>query len=226
MSGMPPETFAPAPVPPIPWEQPGYPVMKALFETIGLFFTRPREAFRRMPITPNIGRPIAYLILLGWVAIAAEQVYSVVLQSILPMNDMFGMKMQEMGMAGGAVRAVVVVILAPVLLLVFLFVWSGIVHVFLLLVGGANSGFLTTVRVLCYAGTSHLWGLLPVCGGLIGAVWGIVLQILGIAEAHRTTTGKAALAVLLPLLLCCVCVGIVFALMGATILALLRGGSQ
>ena len=55
MSGMPPETFAPAPVPPIPWEQPGTPLLKGFFETIGLFFTRPREAYRRMPTTPNLG---------------------------------------------------------------------------------------------------------------------------------------------------------------------------
>jgi hypothetical protein len=226
MSGMPPDTFAPAPVPPIPFEQPGYPFLKGFFETIALFFTRPREAYRRMPTTPNLGRPLVYLIVLGWLGIAVEQVYSLALQSVLPMNEMFGGKFPGMEMGTTTVRAVAVILFAPILLLVVLFVWSGIVHLCLMLAGGANTGFLTTVRVLCYAGTSHLWGLLPVCGGLVGAVWGIVLQILGLAEAHRTTTGKAALAVLLPLLLCCACIGLCFALMGATILSLLRGGSQ
>jgi hypothetical protein len=221
---MPPETFAPAPQRPIPWEDPGTPVAKALFETIGLFLSSPREAYRRMPTTPEVARPILYYVILGWVAILVGQIYDFALRSVLPMQSLFGDQMSELGFGGGgAFTAIVVVVIAPILLVVALFVVSGIIHLFLMMVGGANSGFLTTCRVVCYAGTTQVFGLVPVCGGLISAVWGIVLEIIGLAEAHRTTMGKAALAVLLPLVLCCTCIGIAFALAGATILSFLRG---
>jgi hypothetical protein len=72
-----------------------------------------------------------------------------------------------------------------------------------MIVGGANNGFEATVRVVCYAQTAQLAGIVPFCGGLIAAIWAIVLYVIGLATAHRTTQGKAVLAVLLPVVLCC-----------------------
>jgi hypothetical protein len=108
---------------------------------------------------------------------------------------------------------------APIFVLLGVFIWSAIVHLFLLLVGGATAGFASTVRVVCYAGTVQVFQIVPFCGGLIGFVWGIVLYIIGIAAAHRTSQGKAALAVLLPLVLCCVCVAVLAVAFGTAIAA-------
>ena len=35
--------------------------------------------------------------------------------------------------------------------------------------------------------------LIPVCGGVIAAVWGIVVNCIGLARAHETDTGRAVL---------------------------------
>jgi len=45
--------------------------------------------------------------------------------------------------------------------------------------------------------------MIPFCGGMIAGVWNIVLEIIGLARAHETDTGKAVLAVLLPIIVCC-----------------------
>ena len=45
--------------------------------------------------------------------------------------------------------------------------------------------------------------LIPVCGGVIAAVWGIVVNCIGLARAHETDTGRAVLAILLPVVGCC-----------------------
>jgi len=100
-----------------------------------------------------------------------------------------------------------------------IFIWSAIVHLFLMLVGGANTGFASTVRVVAYSSTVQIVQVIPLCGGTIAAVWALVLYIIGLAIAHRTTQGKSALAVLLPLALCCVCVAILVAAFGAAIAA-------
>jgi hypothetical protein len=50
--------------------------------------------------------------------------------------------------------------------------------------------------------------VVPFCGGLIGMVWSIVVQIIGLKEMHETGGGTATAAVLLPMVLCCcLCVG-------------------
>jgi hypothetical protein len=218
----PPQTPPPeiAPVQPLPWEQPGYPLLEALYETAKLVLTRPGEAFTRMSTTGDLGRPLVYAVVFGWIGVIASQIYQLALRGamwqFLPRMP-GGMR----GMALPATFNVVLMIVAPVLVLLGVFIGAAIVHVFLMIVGGANKGFATTVRVLCYAGTTQVLQVIPFCGGIVASIWAIVLEIIGLAQAHRTTQGKAALAVLLPIALCCVCVAIVFALAGAGIMAAL-----
>jgi hypothetical protein len=73
-----------------------------------------------------------------------------------------------------------------------------------MIVGGAKKPFETTFRVVCFSsGSTYLLSMIPVCGGLIGGVWNIVLECIGLARAHETDTGKAVMAVLLPIIVCC-----------------------
>jgi phage FluMu protein Com len=84
---------------------------------------------------------------------------------------------------------------------------AAIGHVCLMIVGGARQGFETTLRVIGYAQGSTAWlNVIPIFGGLIAFVWLVVLEIIGFARAHEISTGKAALAVLLPMVLCFVLV--------------------
>ncbi len=214
--GAPPPPVPPVTEPPLPWEQPGYPFLEALYETVKLFVTVPTQAFRRMSITADLGRPLLYAILLGWLGIIAGQLYSIALRGVTANLLPFA---SGKDMAIGTGVSIALMVLAPIFVLLGIFIWSAIVHLFLMMVGGANSGFGATVRVMSYATTAQLAQVVPLCGGIIGAVWAIVLEIIGLAQAHRTTTGKAAVAVLLPIALCCVCVAIVIALFGAAIMA-------
>ncbi len=191
---------------PLPWERPGYPLLEGLFETGKLVLTRPTEAFARMATTGDLSRPLFYAIVLGWIGIIASQIYSLAfrgaMQSFMPALPSQG----DFALSTG--WSVAMMVLAPVLVLLGIFLWSAIVHLFLLLVGGAAGGFGATVRVMCYASTVQILNVIPLCGGIVAFFWAIVLEIIGLAIAHRTTQGKTALAVLLPLLLCCTCVAL------------------
>lgn len=213
----PPATPAPAAEAPLPWEQPGYPLLEALFETGKLVLTSPQEAFRRMAISGDLGRPLMYAVIFGWIGIIAGQVYNIAFGSAmyrwLPGFDNLG------GDAPSTMINFGIMIAAPILVLIGVFISAAIVHLFLLIVGGANSGFPATVRVMCYASTVQVLQVLPLCGGILGGLWGVYLEIIGIATAHRTSQGKAALAVLLPAVLCCVCLAIVMVAFGAAIWA-------
>ena len=58
-----------------------------------------------------------------------------------------------------------------------------------------------TIKAVLYAFTpSGLIGWIPFFG-LLGWVWSIILTILGVRELHDLSTGKAVIAVILPVIL-------------------------
>jgi hypothetical protein len=195
-----------APAQPLPWEQPGYPFLEAVYETAKLILTAPSQAFARMSLTGDIARPLLYAVIFGWIGVIANQAYSIALRgammgwlSNLPGYNprlMFGLPVAF---------SVVAMVIAPVLILIVVFVGALIVHLFLLIVGGANTGFSSTLKVMCYATTVQVFQVVPICGGMVGGIWALVLEIIGLAVAHRTTQGKSALGVLGCPLTCCVC---------------------
>ncbi|NOZ80018.1 MAG: hypothetical protein GXP48_12735 [Acidobacteria bacterium] len=208
-----------APIAALPWETPGEPFFDAFFETLKLFIIRPSEAFARMRRSGDLGRPILYAIFLGWAGVIVSQLYSLALRG-MTWRMLPGMQ-QFQGIGMSAALTIFVMILAPVFVLIGLFIWAGIVHLMLLILSGANEGFDATFRVMSYATTAQIAQIVPLCGGFAGGVWALVLEIIGIAKAHRISQGKAALAVLLPLVFCCACLAGLFALSGAAIVTAL-----
>jgi len=211
----------PEQLPVIPWEDHGRSSFDGLFATVKLFATSPSEAFSRMPVTGGIGRPLFYAIAVGWVSIAIAVFWNVLFQGMwLPfmesMDDVAGMgAMYGLTIGWG----LLMVVLAPLFVIIGVFLAAAILHLMLMIVGGASSGFEATVRVVCYTQTAQLAGIIPFCGGIITLVWTVVLYVTGFSIAHRTTQGKAVLAVLLPIVLCCV-MGVVFAMVAGGLAAL------
>jgi hypothetical protein len=106
----------------------------------------------------------------------------------------------------GANNLVIAVFLAPLFSALGLFIGSGVLHVLLMLVGGANRPYAITFKVMAYAsGATGLLNIVPVLGSIAAVIWLICICVLGLKEAHETTTGRALLAVLMPLILCCAC---------------------
>jgi len=93
---------------------------------------------------------------------------------------------------------IVSLIVAPILGAVGLFIWAGILHLLvMLIVGSRNSGYEATFRVGAYSAVTLLVSWIPFIG-FIANLYSVYLEIVGIREVHNTTTGKAALVVLIP----------------------------
>lgn len=98
------------------------------------------------------------------------------------------------------------------------FVGAGINHLCLMLVGGANRPFSATMKAYCYSsGAASAFLLIPVCGGIVGGVWSIVCNVIGLAELHGIGRGKAAVAVFLPLAVCCTLAAGIWVLMAVSL---------
>jgi hypothetical protein len=191
--------------PPIPWEDTARAgVIERFVETIKLLATAPGEAFARMPVVGGVGQPLLFGIVVAWVGIAISSVWSLIFSGMsLPFldSDQLGLAGAVMGMSTAV--TVAIVFLAPIITIIVVFIEAAILHLMLMLVGGANKGFEASARVCSYAQTSQLAQAIPFCGGLISLVWSLILLIFGLSEAHQTSRGKAAVAVILPLVLCC-----------------------
>jgi hypothetical protein len=198
--------------PVIPWEQPGLPWTTALIATVKLLFTQPRVAFERMPIAGDVLRPIVFAILIGWVGAIFNYLWSLPFRSMMPAGSAYSNQMP-------AVVLPLIALFAPVIIVCALLICAVIQHLMLMIVGGAKSGFAATLRVVCYAQAPQVLEVLPFCGGIIAAVGAILLTIQGLAVAHRISIGKAALAVLLPIILCCVCICLFAVTLGAAFMS-------
>ena len=77
---------------------------------------------------------------------------------------------------------------------------SAITHLCLMIVGGNKRGFQATFRAISYSYSARLFDIIPFIGSLIGGIYMLILIILGVREGHGITTGRAVLAVLLPVI--------------------------
>jgi len=210
----------------IPWEDRGrLGFFQALLSTMRLCLADPTRFFSDLPKRENLGSAMQYLLLLTWVGGIGGLLWSQVFQpSQMALLRSLGINVPEQAWPAGArgLFTVGIAVLIPIGVLISTFIWTGIVHVFLWMLGGAKEGFEATLRVYAYSrGSTALFEWIPFCGGLVAFIWSLVLQIIGLSRVHEIGGGKAALAVLLPLALCCVlAAAILFAFLGA-IMALL-----
>lgn len=182
----------------LPWEnrdQLGF--GNALVATIGIVITRPNEAFTVMKREGGLGDALLFTIILGVIGMIA--------------NFGFAFALPAIGLGAGGMRdllglgaSAAFLLFAPVAMVLVIFIWGAITHVCLMLLGGANRSFETTIRVLCYSGGSaNVFVLVPVCGTTIAAVVSLVLDCIGLARAHQTDVWRPVAALLLPLVVCC-----------------------
>lgn len=202
----PPPPAAPAPPrSPIPWEDTARAgAIERFVETVKLLATAPSEAFERMPIVGGIGQPLLFGIMVAWIGVAISAVWSLLFSGMsLPFidSDQLGLAGAVLGMS--TAMTVAIIFLAPIIVIIAVFVEAAVLHLMLMLVGGANKGFEATARVCSYAQASQLAQAIPFCGGLLSMVWSLILLITGLSAAHGASRGKAAVAVILPVVLCC-----------------------
>lgn len=133
------------------------------------------------------------------------------------LGGLLGLVGLGMGQTQGFGSFLISIILAPIFAAIGLFIGAGILHLLvMLIVGSRNSGFEGTFRVSAYSSVTSLVSWIPFVGW-IASLYGIFLAIVGIREVHGTTTGKAALVVLIPAVIVILLVFAIVVLIGAAL---------
>lgn len=197
-----------------PWEDRAVVgLFPSLASTIKGALFSPSQFFKNMPVTGGLTDPLLYSLIVGMAGSLVSFLWDMALrgtyQQMLP-AEMRGAAGYDL-FAGVGIAAMAV--LLPLFLIAVLFIEAGVYHLLMLLVRGGKAGFEGTFRAVAYGNSGSMFLMVPFCGTILGIVWSIIITIIGIKEAHETSGGKAAFAVLMPLVLCCG-LALVFSLVG------------
>jgi len=213
----------------LPWER-GQKSFRTFWDTTKLVMGAPIDAFSMMHREGGLVTPMLYAIAGGLTGALFSAVYNSLLQVVI--FGGFAAATGEMPDGGEMAAALALQIVLQFAIATFagtagvvigLFIFGGLYHLFLMMLGGARFPFETTFRVVAYVtGATSLIQVIPLCGQYIYGLVSLVYAILGLSAAHQISGGKAAAAVLLPLLLCVVLGGLII---GAAVFAIVRGGA-
>jgi hypothetical protein len=187
--------------PGLPWEVEG-PGVVSWWKTAQMCLSDATQAFRLMRREGGLGSPLMFAVcgmMIGFAGQMLWQLPFLLIEAFGKGNaggQQFALTEAMIEIGGGAVITILFATFG-------LFLSAAIYHVALLMLGGASQSFETTYRVVAFTHGSLAWlQVIPVVGGCIILVMHFVCLINGLAQAQETTTGKAAAAVFLPLLLC------------------------
>ena len=169
--------------------------LRAFFGTLGEVLFQPSRFFSRMPVDRGLVRPLVFALLMGVLGGLFGLLYQFLLMRYV--GRLFSPEgvgdFQTAMMIGWAIGL-------PILTVIGLFIGSAILHLSLMIVRGNRKGFEATFRVIAYAMSTQIFGIIPLLGGLIGGIWALVVEIVGLRESHEISTGRAALAIFLPII--------------------------
>ncbi len=227
----------PVPPPPesirggLPWDRrKDLGLFSALFKTIGCVLLKPTETFQQMHRSGGLGSPLLFLLIVATIVGLIVGLENMMLGSMFQgflqqlaewiaeqTGEPFPVPIDQFAAPGPAV-VVIAIFKNVVVALLFSFVGGGITHLLLMIFKGANEDFETTFRTVSYTmGSVTVSSIIPLCGILIFPIWLIVAMIIGLREAHETTSGKATGAVLSPIVFCCCCVPLGLSALGAVL---------
>ncbi len=177
-----------------PWEREGVGVESA-WHTIRLGYSDTRQFFGSMRREGGHWQPLLFATLVtlgGAIASFLYQLVWLVVMDILPNVDPL-----VLGRTVGGLACYFV--LVPL----GLYITSGISHVVLLILQGANFPFETTLRAASYAtGIGGVFSLIPFVGQYLAMISVTVFMCIGLTKLHETSGWKGTIAGLAPITLC------------------------
>jgi len=184
--------------------------------------TRPVDFFRGMTRQGDFVNPILYALICYEIYAVLSGIIGLVFGGIASIGSGTAGE-QAAGVATSFGGFIVSVIVAPFIAALILIVMAGIKHLLvILIVGSSNAGFEATLRVQSYTFATRVFWWVPIIGPLVGFVYGVYLSVVGIREVHATTTGKAALVVLIPVAVVLALLLLLAVVIGAAVFTLIQ----
>ena len=178
------------------------PFLPAATGLIKKILANPVKTFQSMPGEGGLAKPLKFFVLVSWVTSTIALFYECTALFINPGMLAEG-ELKNLPQGGVFLIFFGLFLILPVILFFRAFVSAGIVHLALLLVGGARKPFEATFRVLCYSsGATSLLQAIPICGASFYLVASLIYSVIGLKEVHGTEIWRPILAMFLIFLTC------------------------
>lgn len=184
------------------WEDPAVPFPANVIETWRRSVLEPGAFFSDGPFDRAAVRPILYYLLISVLAAGLSLTWGALLPTAQPgfvetLAGIMNVALPDAADAVGSAGRLADFFLTPFWAVLSLVITSLLLHLFVLLLVPGRRSLTATVRTVCYACGPAVFAIIPFVGGLVAWMWGAVLTVIGLREAHRTTTGRAIAAWLL-----------------------------
>lgn len=182
---------------------------KALFATWKEVLFNATATFQRLKTGGGYASPLLFHAVMTTLLFAVTAIYQTFWVGLIGSTGMMS-DTHRQGMAAGPGIAgmflifVIVAIIGIPLTIGMNFVHAGVLHFCLMLMKGASKSYEATYRVTSYCASGLIFALIPFVGSSIGAIWSSICAVIGLREVHKTENWRAIMAVLLPIIVCCV----------------------
>ncbi|MBN2043212.1 MAG: YIP1 family protein [Candidatus Aenigmarchaeota archaeon] len=181
------------------------------------FLKEPNKAFDSVKKV-TIGEAFKYMLVMSVVVAVLNGIITTLLYSMVPAVFAAQMPMQL-----GPVVLISTIIMSYIGIIVVNLLWSLWLHLWVYILG-ARKGLEKTMKTVFYAGTpNYLLGWIPFINIVFG-VWSLVLSGLGLMRLQEINGGKAALAIIIAIIIPVVILLSVFAFFIAAFLPLMNLG--
>ncbi len=175
----------------------------AMYQTVQQVFSTPTSTFQAMKQEGGFGSPLLLYVMMLTVTTWVSTIYQIIAYRMNP-DAVLGPLSTEVTPNMMMASLIFTMVAAPFFIAAGAFISSGIIHLTFTALGAAKKPFEATFRAVCYAmAPASLLQVMPLCGGMLYLVSGLVLIIIALREVHQTETGRATAGVILPSLLCC-----------------------
>ncbi len=184
----------------IPWEQPRVlGVFTSLTRTMVLALLQPSRFFAYVTPDPPLIPALFFYIIFGVLQYVFDLVWSNMVLRLAGPETLAALP-QAMHQVLDLSRLPTILVTAPFLLALQLFIAAALIHLIIRLVEPTEASFPKTFKVAAYASAALILTVVPLLGPLLGPVWYLALLLLGCRHAFRLSWGKT-LATMVPLFL-------------------------
>jgi len=183
---------------PTPWEDRfRIGLWKGIYRTFLNVVFYPSRTFGTMRYRGGYKEPFCFGLLFGALGI----LFSVFWDIVLARWGLGGSVPGAFPYLGGHLLFLLSAAFSPLLVALYLFILTAVLHGALLMVRGGPRGLEASFRAVSYSQAAQIYGVIPIVGGFVSAVWFLAILVVGLKNIHDTSYARVLLALLIPFFL-------------------------
>lgn len=191
----------------IHWEQrQNIGFFRAFWESLKLSMLEPSRFFDSVPRQGGFTHPLIFGLICMSAGIVFSTLYQFVFQGFSVLLQYIASSPVKDIMTSTGITLIIgvgAIIASPISSFINLFLFSGIYHLFLMMLGSGQNRYEATFRVYAYSQGPQLLQIIPLVGTFATLIWQYVLLVIGFKKLQNASTVQALGAALLPLVLVC-----------------------